>query len=82
MPRLRGRSDHVKLYRPRDAPYANGTVNLVGFHGASAALQRAIAAFAEEFSRAPRMDRCVAEIVFATNNTSATIYEITDTSDD
>jgi hypothetical protein len=72
MPVLKRQYDHVKVFRPSGALYADGD-SLTTPEVAIADAQRA---FIAEFGRAPVQSKVVFEIVGVTAKWVATVYEI------
>lgn len=71
MPVLHSRHDHVKVYRPSGALYANGRAMEL-----RAAMDKAWYNFVAEFGRMPVQERTVAEVIGVTAAWDVTVFEL------
>lgn len=74
MPKHKARHNHVKVYRPQGARYANGQTQ----PSYQEAIFTAFVAWAEEFPDDLRIDQTVIEVVGVTGGYVATLWEIID----
>lgn len=91
MPRLNGRYDHAKVYRPRGTKFAEGEAGYFlksGGHLSETtfvigeAFRLALLAFYEEFGDIPDRERMVVEAVYDSRGVKMTVYELPKTDEE